>query len=161
MEWKQKKEEKRLIAEKKIAKAEDISSQDENIEETQILLNTSWMEIAMRRKYIISRDVRSKQLTIREFAVIDKNIKKPDTSQLKTDSYVLLCQETYESEDIVRSISKGMHSLISSLRTLSLFPIETTIFKIAESVAALYSVSRDESVELLFDDTEFFSKNLA
>jgi len=111
----------------------------------------------MRQKYVISRDTAEKQLKIREYAVIDKDLKKVATSLLEKRSFSFLHEETYESDIIVNSISKGMHTLISVLRTNNIFPIEPYALKIAESVTKLYNSSEDGPVELFFDDLDLLS----
>lgn len=111
----------------------------------------------MRQKYVISRDDSENKLTIREYAVIDKNLKKVASSMLQKGSFSFLCEETYESEIIVSSISKGMNALVAILRTHNIFPIEPYANKIAESVMALYNSSEDDPVELFFDDVDLMS----
>jgi hypothetical protein len=111
----------------------------------------------MRQKYVISRNGTQNELKIREYAVIDKNLKKVASSMLQKKNFSFLCEETYESEMIVSSISKGMNALIASLRTQNIFPIEPYAAKIAESVMALYNSSGDSSVELFFDDVDLMS----
>jgi hypothetical protein len=111
----------------------------------------------MRQKYVISRNGDKKKLKIREYAVIDKNLKKVASSMLQKGSFSFLCEETYESEIIVSSISKGMNTLVGILRTHNIFPIEPYATKIAESVMALYNSSEDNSVELFFDDADLVS----
>jgi hypothetical protein len=109
----------------------------------------------MRQKYVISRDDTKNKLKIREYAVIHKNLKKVASSMLKKGNFSLLCEETYESEVIASSISKGMKALVSTLRTHNIFPIEPYANKIAESVISLYNSSEEGSVELFFDDVDF------
>jgi hypothetical protein len=111
----------------------------------------------MRQKYVISRDDSENKLTIREYAVIDKNLKKVASSVLQKGSFSFLCEETYESEIIVSSISKGINALVAILRTHNIFPIEPYANKIAESVMALYNSSEDGPVELFFDDVDLMS----
>lgn len=111
----------------------------------------------MRQKYVISRDGVKNKLKIREYAIIDKNLKKLASSILEKGSYTFLCEETYESEIIMSSISKGMTALVAVLRTHNIFPIKPNATKIAESVMALYNSSEDDSVELFFDDVDFLS----
>ena len=111
----------------------------------------------MRQKYVISRNGDNTKLKIREYAIIDKNLNKVASSMLQKGSFSFLCEETYESEMIVRSISKGMYALVDILRTDNIFPIEPYSTKIAESVMALYNSSEDESVELFFDDVDLVS----
>jgi hypothetical protein len=111
----------------------------------------------MRQKYVISRDDSENKLTIREYAVIDKNLKKVASSMLQKGSFSFLCEETYESEIVVSSISKGINALVAILRTHNIFPIEPYANKIAESVMALYNSSEDGPVELFFDDVDLMS----
>ncbi|MCG6892990.1 MAG: hypothetical protein LJE65_05240 [Desulfobacteraceae bacterium] len=114
----------------------------------------------MRHKYEILRDDKSKQLTIREFAVLDRNVKNIETSMLKEDSYTLLCKETYAGEMIHQAVAKGVEDVTAVLRTDNLYPIEPTIAKIAESVIELYTQSKDASKSLYFDDNDFFSQDM-
>ncbi|RZB35666.1 MAG: hypothetical protein SRB2_02963 [Desulfobacteraceae bacterium Eth-SRB2] len=108
----------------------------------------------MRQKYVISRDGAKNKLKISEYAIIDKDLKKAASSMLQKGDFSFLCEETYESEIIVSSISKGMNALVEILRTHNIFPIEPYSTKIAESVMALYNSSEDGSVELFFDDVD-------
>ena len=101
----------------------------------------------MRQKYVISRDGAKNKLKIREYAIIDKNLKKVASSMLRKGNFSFLCEETYESEIIVSSISKGMNALVAILRTHNIFPIQPYATKIAESVMSLYKGSEDGSVE--------------
>jgi hypothetical protein len=111
----------------------------------------------MRQKYVISRNDAKDKLKIREYAIIDKNLNKVASSMLQKEDFSLLCEEIYESEIIVSSISKGMSDLVSILRTHNIFPIEPYITKIAGSVMALYDSSEDGSMELFFDDADLVS----
>lgn len=111
----------------------------------------------MRQKYVISRDGVKNKLKIREYAVIDKNMKKVESSMLQNESFSFLCEETYESEMIMSSISEGMNALVAILRTHNIFPIEPYSTKIAESVMGLYNSSEEGSVELFFDDIDLVS----
>ena len=111
----------------------------------------------MRQKYLISRDGANHKLKIREYAITDRDMKKAASPMLQTANYAYLCEETYENEIIISSISKGMNALIAILRTHNIFPIEPYVTKIAESVVALYQSSEDGSVELFFDDKDLVS----
>ena len=111
----------------------------------------------MRQKYVISRNDDRNKLKIKEYAIIDKNLNKVASSMLQKGDFSLLCEENYESEMIVSSISKGMDALVSILRTHNIFPIEPYISKIAGSVMALDDSSEEGSVELFFDDVDLVS----
>ena len=111
----------------------------------------------MRQKYVISRNGAQNELKIREYAIIKKDLNKVASSMLKKRNFSLLCEETYESELIVSSISKGMDTLVATLRTDNIFPIEPYVTKIAESVMTLYNSSENGPVELFFNDTNLLS----
>lgn len=111
----------------------------------------------MRQKYIISRDIAEDKLHIREYAIIDKNLNKVESSMLLKGDFLFLCEEDYESDIIKGSISSGMNSLVKILRTHNIFPIAPYATKIAESVMALYASHEDGSVELFFDDADLIS----
>jgi len=108
----------------------------------------------MRQKYMISRNINRKRLIISEYAVIERDPKKVLISMLEKSQFSFLCEETYDSEVIIKSIIRGIQFLVASLRTHNLFPIAPYATKIAESVIALYSVPEDGSVELFFDDRD-------
>ena len=111
----------------------------------------------MRQKYVLSQNATKNELKMSEFAVIDKNHNKVESSMLQKGNFSFLCEETYKSGNIVNSISKGIDTLISTLRTDNIFPIEPYVNKIAESVMALYASSGDGTVELFFDDVDLIS----
>jgi hypothetical protein len=108
----------------------------------------------MRQKYVISRDSSKNRLKIREYAVIDKNLKKVASPLLIKGDFRFICEETYDSDIILKSISKGMKVLIACLRTNNIFPIEPYAAKIAETVMKLYDSTENDSVELFFDDMD-------
>jgi len=108
----------------------------------------------MRQKYVISRNEDQKMLKIREYAILDKNFNKVESSMLQKENFSFLCEETYEDEIIKSSISEGMNALVAILRTDNIFPIDLYATKIAGSVMALYNSSENGSVELFFDDID-------
>ena len=102
----------------------------------------------MKQKYLILKNDEKNQLTIQEFAEIEKQ-----------DEYTLLCEETYSAKDIESAISKGKEALISALRTVNLYPPGLSVGKIAEAVVNLYNSARDQSRELFIDDRDFLLKD--
>ena len=106
----------------------------------------------MRQKFVISLSETADRLRIREYAVIDKNLNKVPSSFLRKGDFQFLCEETYDSEAILNSISEGMDALVANLRTKNIFPIEPYAQKIAETVEAMYSSSESATKELFFDD---------
>lgn len=111
----------------------------------------------MRQKYLISRDFKKKELKIVEYAVLDKDLKKVISENLRRDHFSLLCEETYKSETIISSISRGHAALVDTLRTHNIFPISPYATKIAETIRELYNRSEDGAVELFFDDIDLIA----
>lgn len=107
----------------------------------------------MRQKYMLVHDADKKNLTIREYAILDKSLDKTKTSMLSHTDYSLLYEENYDSAIIMSSISHGMHDLIGTLRTPRMFPIASNAVKIAQSVMSLYASTQNSSVVLFFNDT--------
>ena len=101
--------------------------------------------IKMKQKYTIVRDDKNKQLIIREFAELDKQILS------------LLCEETYDSKAIRAAIKSGRENLISALRTNNLYPPGIYAEKIADAVKVLYATKGQESTDLFFDDLELLA----
>jgi len=100
----------------------------------------------MKQKYTIIKDSKNKQLIIREFAELDKEILS------------LLCEETYEQKVILAAIKRGKEYLISALRTNNLYPPGIYAKKIAAAVKDLYATKGKESEELFFDDLELLAR---
>ena len=100
----------------------------------------------MKQKYTIIKDSKNRQLIIREFAELDKEILS------------LLCEETYEQKDIRAAIKKGQENLISALRTNNLYPPGIYAKKIADAIKDLYATKEKESEELFFDDLELLAE---
>ena len=111
----------------------------------------------MRQKYLISRNLIRKELKIMEYAVLNKDLKKVASENLRNDNFVLVGEETYESETIINSISRGNTALVETLRTHNLFPIRPYARKIAETIRELYNLSEDATMELFFDDINLIS----
>jgi hypothetical protein len=100
----------------------------------------------MKQKYTIVRDDKNKQLIIREFAELDKEVLS------------LLCEEKYEQKAIRTAARSGKEDLISALRTNNLYPPGIYAEKIADAVKALLAAKGKESEDLFFDDLELLTK---
>ena len=111
----------------------------------------------MRQKYIISIDNGRNLLKISEYAIVTNIPKTATALTINSAKYSLLVEEAYDKKDIKHSISRGNRSLIASLRTKNIFPIEPYVSKIAEAVTALFQSANDDSVELLFNDVDLLS----
>lgn len=108
----------------------------------------------MKQKYLITRNTETNQLSIKEFAVLERTYKYIDNKNLEKEDFSFLYKETYDSGIIESAISEGKETLISTLRTQNMFPIEIYVDVIADSVIELYSSGQDQPVELVFDDKD-------
>lgn len=108
----------------------------------------------MRQKYVIQRNDRQRELTIREFANLEREYKYNDLVAADKEFFSLLCEETYEQEQLRAAIKTGREGLIAFLRTRNLYPISRYVGKIADSIMVLLESDRHQSFELLFDDKE-------
>jgi hypothetical protein len=108
----------------------------------------------MKQRYFISRDKKTSELTIKEYAVVAGNLKRYEINAIAQKDFTLLCIETYEGRRIKKAISEGKEALISVLRTDNLYPISIYAAVIAESVIELYGRNDTLSKELLFDDLD-------
>ena len=101
-------------------------------------------ENGMKQKYTLHKDAANKKLVIKEYAELDKEILS------------LLCEETYEDDVVKAGISKGTKALIEALRTRNMYPPRTFAQKIADTVVTLYDTEGEHSMDIFFDDKEFF-----
>jgi hypothetical protein len=107
----------------------------------------------MKQKFIIENDNLKSELNIKEYANLDREQKNNPLAS-NSDSYTLLCEETYDKERMLSAIEKGKENLVSAIRTHNIFPIIIYAEKIADAVIEVYSGGDDLSIELLFDDKE-------
>lgn len=108
----------------------------------------------MRQKYRICPMQEEKILNIKEFAVVEKDTKNVDSTMLREDHFILICEQDYDYAAIARSAAGGPGELVETLRTPNLYPISSYAEKIAESVIALIDEDTDHCIELFFDDNE-------
>jgi len=100
----------------------------------------------MKHKYSIERNEEQKQLIIKEFAELDKDILS------------FLYQETYNEEQITAAMAKGKEKLIAALRTQNMYPSGLFANKIAEAVMTMYGPNPSHSNEVMLDDVDFITK---
>lgn len=108
----------------------------------------------MRQKYLITQKGNHSDLTIREYAVIEKDLKNVESSLLREDQFSFVCEEQYDGSTIISSISQGVEALVDTLRTPNFYPIKPYAERIAESVIEMYGSAGENSVELFFDDAD-------
>lgn len=100
----------------------------------------------MKQKYLILKGDENKELIIKEFAELDK------------DMLTLICEETYDYEAIESAIAQGKDALVSKLRTINMYPPSLYAGKIAESIMDICGSEDNQSTELFFDDIDFVKK---
>ena len=100
----------------------------------------------MKQKYLILKDNDKKQLIIREFAELDKEVLSP------------LCEEIYDAKLIQSAIKEGKEKLIQVLRTKNMYPPGIYTNQIANAVLSIFAEKEPKSLELFFDDIELINQ---
>ena len=111
----------------------------------------------MRQQFLISRNLEREELKIMEYAVIDKDLKKVTSPNLRKDNFSLVGEETYKSKAIIDSIARGNTDLIGTLRTHNIYPISSYASEIAEKIREIYALSENLTTELFFDDRDLIA----
>lgn len=101
----------------------------------------------MKQKYLILKDNDKKELIIREFAELDKEVLSP------------LCEEIYDAKVIQSAIKEGKETLIQVLRTKNMYPPDIYANQIAHAVLSIFAAKESESLELFFDDIELINRD--
>jgi hypothetical protein len=102
----------------------------------------------MKQKYAIIRDDNQKQLIVREYAELDKEMMS------------LLCEENYSREVIAAAVENGRQAVVDAIRTNNMYPPTIFAEPIADAIMGLFADGGNESAELFFDDKEFFAKDV-
>lgn len=104
----------------------------------------------MKQKYSLYKNDENKKLVIQEYAELDKEILS------------LLCEETYDEATVKNAMGRGSEALVEALRTRNMYPPSAFAKKIADAVVQLYEAAGEQSMDIFFDDKEFFdTENLA
>ena len=102
----------------------------------------------MKHKYTMVKDSKKKQLILKEFGELDKEMMS------------FLCEAAYDDDKIRAAIENGKSSLIETLRTENMYPPNLYADKIADAVFNLYqSTTENQTAEITFDDLEWLSKD--
>ena len=115
----------------------------------------------MLQRYDISVDDDLNQLSIREFAVIERKLRKSEYRDITLEIFSLIHEVTYDVDSIRASIQDGSQALISELRSDDFFPIGAHAKIIAEKVTALFNGNTDPVSEVFFDDLTLISADNA
>jgi hypothetical protein len=103
----------------------------------------------MKQKFQIHKNDSDRQLIIRESAELDKDVMS------------LLCEVTFEADEIKRAMKNGRESLIAALRTRNMYPPRIYAEMIADTVLNLYQSSETDAAELMFDDLDMLTHERA
>jgi hypothetical protein len=96
----------------------------------------------VKQKYFISDKDGGKSLIITEYAEIDKDI------------FSILCEETYDPEELKEAAKEGINNLVIAFRTRNLYPTISSSLKIAEGILDFLESGEKETIEVLIDETE-------
>ena len=77
----------------------------------------------MIQRYDISMNAETNRLSIKEFAVIERQFRKRDSYDHTKENFSLMYEAVYDGEDIREAINTGDGALISVLRSDNFFPI--------------------------------------
>ena len=112
----------------------------------------------MIQRYDISMNAETNRLSIKEFAVIERQFRKRDSYDPTKENYSLMHEAVYDADDIREAINNGDGALITALRSDNFFPISACVELIAKRVIELFNGSSASFSELLFDDRTLLSK---
>ena len=113
----------------------------------------------MLQRYDISMDSNANRLSIKEFAVLGKILKKRENFEPTNEKYLFVYKVTYNGDKIRAAISEGKEALISELRTDDFFPIRSCVEILVERVMELFENHSDPFTEVYFDDLALFNKD--
>jgi hypothetical protein len=103
----------------------------------------------MKQKFQIHKNDTDRQLIIKESAELDKDVMS------------LLCEVTFEADEIKRAMEGGREALIAALRTRNMYPPRIYAEMIADTVQNLYQSSDTDAAELIFDDLDLLTHERA
>ena len=115
----------------------------------------------MLQRYDISLDGNSNRLSIKEFAVIGRKLRKNEYYDHAQENYSLIHEVSFDGDTIRAAINKGQEALISELRSDDFFPNHSRAKIMAGEVTNLFNDSDnlDNFSELFFDDRALLSED--
>ena len=108
----------------------------------------------MKQKYRIWKNVKGKELLIQEYAVLTAESRKQKHLGLENEDFSLLCEQTYQADEVKKATSRGKDELILFLRTQHFFPIGLYMDLIADTVTTMYASKGEQHEDLIFDDKQ-------
>jgi len=108
----------------------------------------------MKQKYRIWKNVKGENLLIQEYAVLTADFRKQKLPRLQDEDFSLLCEQTYQADEVKNAFTQGKDELILLLRTQHFFPIGLYMDFIADTVISMYTSKGERREDLIFDDKE-------
>jgi len=108
----------------------------------------------MKQKYRIWKKEKGQELLIQEYAVLTAESRKQKLPRLKNEDFSLLCEQSYQADEVKQATSRGKDELILFLRNQHFFPIGMYMDLIADTVTTMYSSKGEQHEDLIFDDKE-------
>jgi len=102
----------------------------------------------MKHKYVFSKDTATGELSIREYAELNKDIFSP------------VCETVYEVNQFEKALAQGPAALMAEMRTHNFYPPSSFSEKIVLGISDMISASGQEMVEIFCDDADFLTKSL-
>lgn len=114
----------------------------------------------MKQKYRIWKNVKEKELHIQEYAVLTADSKKQKFPRLQDEDFSLLCEQTYQADQVQKATALGKDELILLLRNQHFFPIGKYMDLIADTVTTMYASKDEQHQDLIFDDKGILQSEL-
>ena len=108
----------------------------------------------MKQKYHIWKNVKGKELLIQEYAVLTAESRKQKHLGLESDDFSLLCEQSYQADEVENATLRGKEELILFLRNQHFFPIGLYMDLIADTVTNMYAAKGEQQEDLIFDDKQ-------
>lgn len=108
----------------------------------------------MKHKYRIWKKVKGKELLIQEYAVLSAENRKQKLRGMINEDFSLLCEQSYQADEVKKATSQGKDELILLLRNQHFFPIGMYMNLIADTVTSMYASKGEQHEDLIFDDKE-------
>ena len=108
----------------------------------------------MKQKFRIWKKAKGKELLIKEYAVLTAESRKQKFPGLINQDFSLLCEQSYQADEVKKATSRGKDELIVFLRNRHFFPIGMCMNLIADCVTTMYSSKGEQREDLIVDDKE-------
>lgn len=101
----------------------------------------------MKQKYAIEIDTEKRELILKEYAELDKEMLS------------LLCQQSYDLSAVESAAGLGRTELIKLIRTQNLYPPSVYMDRLADEIMAMVGAENETTAsEVFFDDLELLTQ---